>query len=101
MQLETPRLQLAPLRPQDLPLVHVLHSFPETMQYNTLGIPESVAVTEQVFEPYFASLAQAERTQYIWIIRDQASNFIGTIGITVGLARYRKADLFYNIAPTQ
>jgi len=69
------------------------------MKYNTLGIPENLAVTEQVFAPYFDGLLQAERMQYIWAIRTAKSSFVGTISLSKGVARFRKAELAYSLVP--
>lgn len=47
--LETKRLHIREISSADLENIHVLHSLPETDEYNTLGIPDSLQTTEKLF----------------------------------------------------
>ena len=46
MELITDRLTLKELSLADLEVIHQLHSLPEMDEFNTLGIPANIQVTE-------------------------------------------------------
>ena len=46
MELQTERLEIKELSLTDLEDIHQLHSLPETDEFNTLGIPANIQVTE-------------------------------------------------------
>lgn len=48
MLLKTSRLVLRELTPADIPTIHELLSLPKTDEFNTLGIPDSIASTEKI-----------------------------------------------------
>jgi len=50
MELISPRLLLKPVTTADIPVIHRLHSMPETDEYNTLGIPDDIAVTADIVD---------------------------------------------------
>ena len=51
MNLETKRLQLTEIIPDDLLIIHDIHSVAEVDEYNTLGIPKDIDVTKAVIQP--------------------------------------------------
>ena len=52
MELKTKRLKITELTFADLQNIHLLHSLPEIDQYNTLGIPESIQITENILNDW-------------------------------------------------
>ena len=48
MELETNRLLLKEISPDDLEDIHRLHSYPEVDEFNTLGIPENIETTTEI-----------------------------------------------------
>lgn len=73
MELSTDRLLLNPVTIADIAAIHRLHSMPETDEYNTLGIPASIAVTTDVVNGWLNDV-----TQHVWCITlKDTREFIG------------------------
>lgn len=102
MQLHTQRLLLRELAPGDLRDIHRMNSFSEVDQYNTLGLPESIAVTEKLLRNWLVEQEAFPRLHYVFGIMDIASDtFIGTIGLRLGKPNYRIAEVWYKFLPAQ
>jgi ribosomal-protein-alanine N-acetyltransferase len=99
MKLETSRLLIRTITPADLPDVHRLHSLPQTDAFNTLGIPQTVAVTEAVMAGWLQ--AQATNTAYVFCIEllAESSPFIGLIALNLGEPKYSSAEVWYKLLP--
>ena len=50
--LKTNRLNIRELTFADIDNVHELHSLPETDEFNTLGIPETIQTTENILKEW-------------------------------------------------
>jgi ribosomal-protein-alanine N-acetyltransferase len=100
MQLQTQRLLLRELIAEDLNEIHKMNSLPEVDQYNTLGLPESIAVTEKLIRNWLSEQQALPRMNYVFCIADAASNtFIGMIGLRLGKPGYRNAEVWYKFFP--
>lgn len=96
MNLITKRLTLRPVLVSDLNSIHELHSLPETDQYNTSGIPENISVTENLLNTWLADEQVLPRPSYVFCMEiTETRQFIGLIGLKIGKAHYRNAEVWY------
>lgn len=73
----------------DLDNIHELHSLPETDEYNTLGIPQTIQTTEKIVTEWLSEQKPNPRYSYILCInRMETKQFIGLIAL-----KCRKAKL--------
>ncbi|HEY9261764.1 GNAT family protein [Chitinophaga sp.] len=91
MELSTQRLLLQPVTAADIPVIHRLHSMPETDEYNTLGIPGSIAVTTEVVNGWCNDLMQK-----VWSITlMDTREFIGLAAMVFKASRFSSAEIWY------
>lgn len=96
----TERLRLREVTYHDLSFIHALNSIPEVDQYNTLGIPESMDVTEQYTADIILAQKVKPRIRYIYIMEDNTTQqALGMFGLTIGKPHYRNAEVWYKINP--
>ncbi|KAA5532446.1 GNAT family N-acetyltransferase [Taibaiella lutea] len=96
--LQTERLNIRELQSGDLHNIHALHSLPETDEFNTLGIPENLQVTEELLNNWLAEKYPEPRSQYVFCIELNESNrFIGLIAINKGRPKLRRAEVWFKI----
>jgi ribosomal-protein-alanine N-acetyltransferase len=96
--LQTERLIIRELQPDDLNNIHILHSLPETDEFNTLGIPESLQVTDQILSSWLNERQQEPRSGYVFGIELNESNrFIGLIAINQGKPKLKRAEVWFKI----
>lgn len=102
MELESKRLKLQEITESDIEQIHKLNSSPEVEEYNTLGIPENMEVTEK-FVRLMIEVQKAEnRKSYDWkIIRKDSGEFIGMAGITLSANRFKLGEIYYDLLPSQ
>ncbi|HVG12637.1 MAG TPA: GNAT family protein [Flavisolibacter sp.] len=101
MQLQTSRLILADLSPLDLTDIHQLHSLPETDEFNTLGIPDSVHTTETILQVWLEEQQGNPRMSYIFAIRlAETQHFVGLIALNLGAANFKRGEVWYKLHPT-
>lgn len=94
--LKTSRLTIRELDVTDLANIHTLLSLPETDEFNTLGIPETIQMTEKILEEWLISQKQNPRDSYIFsIVKNDENCFIGIIAITLGKQNYRTAEVWF------
>ncbi|MDC1460403.1 hypothetical protein N8345_00855 [Flavobacteriaceae bacterium] len=60
--LHTPRLLIAPLTKADCKDIHYKNCFPEVAEFNTIGIPKSIEVTEKFLQPLF----DPKQVEQVW-----------------------------------
>ena len=97
---ETARIQFTELLESDLNAIHELHSLPETDEYNTLGIPTDIEMTRQILLQWIDGQSATPRTDYTFCLRVKDTNeFIGLMGLKIGKAQYRVAEVWYKIHP--
>jgi len=100
MQITTERLLLREVLLGDVSIIHELNSFPEVDEFNTMGIPESKAVTEKLVAEILESQIVEPRIRYVYVIQDNVRDkFIGLIGLAMGKPNYRSAEIWYKIHP--
>lgn len=96
----TERLRLREVSYHDLQFIHELNSIPEVDRYNTLGIPENIAVTEQYTTEIIMAQKVKPRVRYVYIMEDKISRqALGMFGLTLGKPHYRNAEVWYKINP--
>ena len=101
MELHTTRLLLRELSPADLAAVHRLHSLPEVDEFNTLGIPETVAATEHLLTGWLAQREATPRIAYVLAVqRTKDHEFVGLIALNLGKATFKNAEVWYKLLPT-
>ena len=99
MELTTDRLLLREIALNDIPAIHNLHSLSETDQYNTMGIPESIEVTQQLVTDWLLTTDQLPRVKYVFVIENNKKEFIGIIGMNIGRPKYRYAEVWFKLHP--
>jgi len=98
--LNTQRLQLARLTPDDVALVHKLNSFAQVARFNTIGIPKDIEITRGHCANVIGQLKEDKPANYAWIIRQKDSgDFVGEIGLNLSVARYKKGEVFFSLLP--
>jgi [ribosomal protein S5]-alanine N-acetyltransferase len=100
MDINTTRLNMRPVIAADLNNIHHLHSLPETDRYNTMGIPESIEVTQAYLDQWILSHEQVPQEKYVFVSENFEQEFIGMIGINIGKPRYRIAEIWFKLLPT-
>jgi RimJ/RimL family protein N-acetyltransferase len=98
--IHTHHLLLREVNLGDLRYIHDLHSLEETNQYNTLGIPESVEITQQLITEWLALAEETPRKKYVFYIETISQSFVGIIGINIGKPHYRNAEIWFKLSPT-
>lgn len=95
--LKTERLTLTELDLKDLPKIHELHSLPETDEFNTMGIPADIHVTERLLADWIGIRELEPRMKYVFKIEDVDRNFIGLIGLNMGKPNYLTGEVWYKL----
>jgi RimJ/RimL family protein N-acetyltransferase len=97
-QLITYRLRLRLIELSDLDSIHILHSLPETDEFNTLGIPASIEDTRTIVKSWIAKNQLPEIKSYTFAIEiKRNSNFIGLFGLRLGNEKSGKGEVWYKI----
>ena len=100
MELETNRLLLKEISPDDLEDIHRLHSYPEVDEFNTLGIPENIETTKEIMFPQIEGRKQQPQKSYTWkIILKDSNVFIGLAGMTLSLDKFKLGEIYYKLSP--
>ena len=99
MELITERLILREIKLNDLKNIHMLHSLPETDEYNTMGIPESIEVTHQLISDWLMAKDQLPRSKYVFCLENLQKDFIGIMGINIGRPKYLNAEVWFKLHP--
>jgi RimJ/RimL family protein N-acetyltransferase len=98
MKLQTNRLSLRELSLTDLDNIHELHSLPETDEYNTLGIPDTIKTTGNIVSEWLEGQKQNPRISYTFCIdKEDTKQFIGLIALNLGKQNFRTAEVWYKI----
>ena len=101
MKLKTERLKLEELLISDLEDIHQLHSLPETDEFNTLGIPETIETTKHLLVEWIDQQRKDPRTSYLFSVRLAETNqFIGLIALVLGKTKYKIAETWYKTHST-
>lgn len=97
--IKTKRLNLREIRPNDLYHIHQLHSLPKVDQYNTMGVPENISVTENIVSEWLKNQEKSPRTEYILIAENLQGTFLGLVAIWAINAKFRSAEIWYKLHP--
>lgn len=98
MKLKTDRLNFREVSTEDINNIHELHSLPETDQFNTLGIPESIHATEKIIGEWLVGQKAEIQTSYIFCLDlFDTKQFIGLIALNIGKPNYRTAEVWFKI----
>jgi [ribosomal protein S5]-alanine N-acetyltransferase len=96
--IQTIRLNIRELSPNNIGDIHNLHSTPETDRYNTLGIPESIQTTERLVTEWLTAQGVLPRASYVYCIELKDSNqFIGLIALKLRGSKFRSAEVWFKI----
>jgi [ribosomal protein S5]-alanine N-acetyltransferase len=102
MQIITPRLTLREVSMNDLETIHALNSLPETDEYNTLGIPANIQVTESLLVDWIADNTHQPRNGYVLAIMHTESNrFLGMIAMTLAKPKFSQGEVWYKLHPNE
>ncbi len=97
MELNTQRLLLKIVELKDLDDIHRLNSIPETDQYNTLGLPDSIDTTRLYLMDWINCCEETPPSKYIFSVFLHDLTFIGMLGINIGKQKYKSAELWYKL----
>lgn len=97
--LNSDRLQISNLVLSDLEDVHRLHLRPETDQYNTLGIPESLEETEQILTAWLADNEKPDSNRIFKVQLQSDNSFVGLIALVMGKPKFRSAEAWFKLHP--
>ncbi len=98
MKLQTERLKFRQVSIDDVINIHELHSLPETDQFNTLGIPETIEATEKIINQWLVAQNSNPQASYIFCLDLVETNqFIGLIALNMGKPNYKTAEVWYKI----
>lgn len=86
--------------PEDLEAIHTMNSIPEVDQYNTLGLPENIAVTEKLLQTWLLEQEADPRMSYVFCMIDKDTlQFAGMMALRLGKINYRIAEVWYKLMP--
>lgn len=97
MDLHTKRLRLRELLPTDLDKIHELHSLPETDEFNTTGIPDTIETTRQLLGEWIITQNEGPRKKYVFCLVNNDKDFIGLIGLNIGRPAYKNAEIWFKL----
>ena len=83
----------------DVEEIHVLHSLPETDEFNTMGIPENMDATKQLVSEWMSVQDELPGKKYVFCIENTESAFVGLIGLTMGKPAYKNAEAWFKLRP--
>ena len=93
---KTERLNLRFISEKDIENIHKLHSLPETDEFNTLGIPNSITETKVIVEKWIYESNLDNRENYTFAVElNEEKEFIGLIGINLGKEKYKNAEVWF------
>ncbi|MBD0333598.1 MAG: GNAT family N-acetyltransferase [Chitinophagaceae bacterium] len=98
IRLQTERFIIRDLFSTDLENIHQLHSLPETDEFNTLGIPETIQTTERILNAWLKKQTHFPRTSYVLNVElSDSKTFIGLIALNLGNPNFKVAEMWYKI----
>ena len=98
IKLSTDRLKLRFIELSDLESIHVLHSLPETDEFNTLGIPKNIQETKSIIENWILDNESPDANSFIFAIeQNMTQKFIGLISIKLGKEKFKSGEVWYKL----
>jgi len=99
IEIQTPRLTLREWSQADIPLIYQLLSDPDVAGFNTIGIPTSVQVVQDLLQPTLDDQQQPTRKHYGWsMMRNSDETFLGEIGLNLAAVKFKSAEIYYSVA---
>jgi [ribosomal protein S5]-alanine N-acetyltransferase len=96
--LQTKSLYIRDITLTDIAAIHALHSLPETDKFNTLGIPDTIEVTEKLVEEWINFQNHNPRNTYVLALTNvETQAFIGLIALNLGKPNYKTAEIWFKI----
>lgn len=100
MNIVTTRLSFREVAAQDTAAIHALNSIPAVDEYNTLGIPETIAVSEKLVQEIIQAQSVVPRVRYVYVLlHNDSGEFMGLTGLVMGKPNYKNAELWYKLRP--
>lgn len=97
-KIETDRIRLRLIQLSDLKNIHILHSLPETDEFNALGIPENLEKTRAIIQPWITENQSEERSNSVFVIESKSNtDFIGLFGLKIGSKKYKRAEVWFKL----
>ena len=101
ISLSTTRLQLRPVEDSDLQAIHLLHSLPESVRYNTLGIPRSAEETRMILADWIKERWKKKPENYVFALElKEDASFLGLIALKLNAEKYKSGEMWYKLYPT-
>jgi ribosomal-protein-alanine N-acetyltransferase len=101
MIIKSTRLILTEITWADLENIHLLHSYPEVDEFNTLGIPENIDKTREVIQPIINEQLLSKRHHLSWKIETIAPvSFIGLAGMVLSSEKFKQGEIYYKFMPS-
>jgi [ribosomal protein S5]-alanine N-acetyltransferase len=98
MIFQTNRLLIRAASITDIHAIHELHSLPETDEFNTLGIPETMETTQAIVTDWLWQQQQQPRNSFIFsIYLIDTTQFIGLVALNLGKPSYKSGEVWYKI----
>ncbi len=86
---------------KDLHDIHMLHSYPEVDEFNTLGLPKNLNETKDLVSPMIEVQNSSQRKLYTWkICLKDKDTFIGLCGYTLSLDKFKLGEIYYKFLPS-
>ena len=102
MDLESKRLKLTEVTPNDAEDIHRLHLYPEVDEFNTIGIPKNLDETKKIIQPILEDQKAENRKLYLWkIIIKDSGEFIGIAGMSLSADKFKLGEIYYKLFPSQ
>ena len=96
IKLSTDRLKLRFIELSDLESIHVLHSLPETDEFNTLGIPKNIQETKSIIQNWISGNGNPDAKSFNFVIEQNVSQkFVGLISIKLGNEKFKSGEVWY------
>ncbi|HMG16652.1 MAG TPA: GNAT family protein [Saprospiraceae bacterium] len=99
MLIITDRLTLREITETDLNKIHELHSLSEIDQFNTLGIPENINITQNILIDWLQYKEITPQKQFVLCIENNTNDFIGLLGLNYRKPTYKSAEIWYKLFP--
>ena len=97
--LTTDRLIIRDLNCYDLDFIHVIHSNPEVQKYATLDVPENIDESKDYLRRYIEQQNFSSRKEYGFCVSLLNQEPIGLIGLSIGLSKFKSAELWFKLHP--
>jgi RimJ/RimL family protein N-acetyltransferase len=100
MTLHSERLHITSLLESDIEDIHEMVAHEEVGEFNTIGVPKILLETKKLFQPLLVEIMKPIPQKYFYVMRLKTTNdFVGDMGLTLGVEKYKKAEIHYSLHP--